>query len=188
MGTFYGFWTCRACGRENSGKDQNCNGCGRPRDKDTKFYPVSRGNSSKPREYIENYVNHGPDWNCSFCGRMNPATKTSCEGCGHARDESDKHYFELHPERVEVRKRPEDFNQGSDMPDWDEKGDPIYRERQLETEVDSNNEAFRNPETAADLAGNPFWNFVKGLDISRFIKPILVILILVALMGGLFFS
>lgn len=187
MGTFYGFWTCRACGRENSGKDQNCNGCGRPRDKDTKFYPVSRGNSSKPREYIENYVNHGPDWNCSFCGRMNPATKTSCEGCGHARDESDKHYFELHPERVEVRKRPEDFNQGSDMPDWDENGDPIYRERQRETEVDSNNEAFRNPETIADLASNPFWNFVKGLDIGRFIKPILAILTLVAVIGGLFF-
>ena len=55
MGTFYGFWACNYCGRENSGKDRECKGCGHPRDANTKFYPVSRGDSKKPREYITDY-------------------------------------------------------------------------------------------------------------------------------------
>lgn len=167
MGTFYGFWTCKACGRENSGKDQSCNGCGHPRDKDTKFYPVSRGNSKKPREYIDNYVNHGPDWNCSFCGRMNPATKTACEGCAHTRDESDKHYFELHLERVEPRKMLEDFNRDADESNWGRSDDPTYRKKQ------------RGPEAAVD--------FIKGLDIGRFAQPIFAALALIVMTVALIF-
>lgn len=190
MGTFYGFWTCRACGRENSGKDQSCNGCGRPRDKDTKFYPVSRGNSKMPRKYIENYVNHGPDWNCSFCGRMNPATRTTCEGCAHTRDQSDKHYLELHPERVEPRERLEDFDRDSDEPDWDRSGDPIYREQRHESRVSSDEEYMHKEHFSSDGFSKIPENvadFVKGLDVSSFIKPIFAVLAIIATIVGLVF-
>ena len=195
MGTFYGFWTCRSCGRENSGKDRNCNGCGHPRDKDTKFYPVSRGNSPKPREYIENFVDPGPDWNCSFCGGMNSATRNDCEGCGHTRDESDKHYFELHPERVEQRKNLSDFNHDSDAPTWDTEGDPIYRKRQEQTEDEYPEEDhFEN--TRSDEAVQPDSNFFgttekslldRAKNFSFLIKPALAVLALVALIIGLVF-
>ena len=109
LGTFYGFWTCEYCGRENSGKDRNCRGCGHPRDNNTKFYPAMHGDSARPREYIKDYVDLGPDWSCSYCGALNPATVKICKGCSHNREESDKHYFELHPERVEIRKNLSDF-------------------------------------------------------------------------------
>lgn len=48
-------------------------------------------------EYIEDEskISREPDWYCSFCQSLNPATKTTCESCGSSQKESDKNYFHL---------------------------------------------------------------------------------------------
>lgn len=170
MGTFYGFWQCKYCGRENSGKDLSCGGCGHSRDKDTKFYPTSRGDK-KPKEYIENYVNKGPDWLCSYCDSLNRADVSSCRNCGHTREESDKHYFELHPERVAVRKNLEDFDRDADVPSRREtresyESEPREKRKVTYSSVDSD----RSPRTISDFVGSSALDLVS----PGFLKYILL--------------
>ena len=179
MGTFYGFWACNYCGRENSGKDRECKGCGHPRDANTKFYPVSRGDSKKPREYITDYKNSGPDWNCSYCGSMNPAKKSSCKGCGHTREESDKHYFEIHPERKAVREDLSDFDDDSDAPKFNDIGFPIEEPKHAsdpapEPKFEPN--AVRIPSTVFDVVTE------KSQTIKWLIIAVLAILSIIGLL------
>ena len=98
------YWDCPNCGNTAiPGSSQSCPGCGHVRDASVKFYPPgSRPNT--PKVYVtdpakaESLLN-SPDWHCSFCGNLVNHYKNQCSGCGHTREESDKHYFDLHPER-----------------------------------------------------------------------------------------
>ena len=102
--TFYGYWTCDYCGEENRGDSKTCHGCGKTRGKDIKFYTDSK-TKSEPRVYTER-KEKGPDWHCSYCDSLNPDSESFCKNCGHPRDEEDKDYFDLHPERNAVKSEP----------------------------------------------------------------------------------
>ena len=101
-----GYWDCEYCGSTDiAGSELSCPNCGKGRGKNVVFHPNPRGGSNKPRHYIsENTEEYhratvGPDWVCSFCDSNNRADHPICRNCGHSKDESDRHYFELHPER-----------------------------------------------------------------------------------------
>ena len=102
---YWGYWDCPSCGNKDiSGKLRTCPGCGRPRDDSVTIHATPHDRSNTSREYITDpkeieHVRHNPDWHCSFCGSMNSAKSNRCPSCGHTREESDRHYFELHPER-----------------------------------------------------------------------------------------
>lgn len=98
------YWDCPHCGNTTiPGSSQSCPSCGHTRDGSVKFYPPgSRPNT--PKVYVTDPVKaerlrNSPDWNCSFCGNLVNHYQKQCPGCGHTREESDKHYFDLHPER-----------------------------------------------------------------------------------------
>ena len=99
--TFFGYWTCDYCGEENRGDSKTCHGCGKTRGQDVKFYINPKG-KSEPRKYVERRE-IGPDWHCSYCDSLNPNSESFCKNCGHPRDEKDKDYFDLHPERKGIK-------------------------------------------------------------------------------------
>ena len=102
---FMGYWDCRYCGEADiPGKDRSCPHCGRPRDESVVFHPDQHGHPHAPRQYVDdpteaNRLRNTPDWLCSYCGSLNSGSKYDCPSCGHTRSESDRHYFQLHPER-----------------------------------------------------------------------------------------
>ncbi|MBR0133925.1 hypothetical protein IJM16_01525 [Candidatus Saccharibacteria bacterium] len=99
-----GYWDCPYCGKSNiPGNMQSCTGCGRTRDGSVKFHPPGQSPST-PKVYVTDpdkadRLRNSPDWHCSFCGGMVNHYQSQCPNCGHTRDESDRHYFQLHPER-----------------------------------------------------------------------------------------
>ena len=104
MGIVMNYWDCPHCGKTAiPGSSQSCPGCGHTRDGSVKFYPPgSRPNT--PKVYVTDPVKaerlrNSPDWHCSFCNNLVNHYQNRCPGCGHTREESDKHYFDLHPER-----------------------------------------------------------------------------------------
>lgn len=93
--TIQGYWDCPYCGTVGiSGAERVCPGCGRPRGTDVTFYMKDK------QEYIDKKEG-GPDWLCSFCETLNSGTDTICKSCGASREDSQKNYFDLHPERRE---------------------------------------------------------------------------------------
>lgn len=98
---FYGYWTCKYCDNEHRGDINTCPNCGHPRSSDVKFHPNPH-NQYSDRQYVQDYHNSGPNWRCSYCDSMISAEKSVCPGCGHSRDQSDKDYFCLHPERSSI--------------------------------------------------------------------------------------
>ena len=100
-----GYWDCRHCGTADiPGSDRACPSCGKPRDNDVIFHPDKHGQPDAPRQYVTDrnkadWLRHNPDWLCSYCSSLNSAAKYTCSSCGHTRSESDRHYFQIHPER-----------------------------------------------------------------------------------------
>ena len=93
--TIQGYWDCPYCGTVGiSGTERICPGCGRPRGTEVTFYMKDK------TEYIDKKEG-GPDWLCSFCETLNSGQDTVCKSCGATREESQKNYFDLHPERRE---------------------------------------------------------------------------------------
>lgn len=87
-----GYWDCQQCGRTKiRGRHRYCPGCGRPRGDGVRFYMIETDN------YVEDQENSNrePDWYCSYCQSLNPATSKFCESCGASQAESDENYFEM---------------------------------------------------------------------------------------------
>ena len=107
-----GYWTCEYCGKKNIGGDvESCPGCGRTRGANITFYTTplevtdeELGFDERPEEGIhyvtdEEELAHaasGPDWHCSYCDSYNPHEVEICQNCGHARDEEDEDYYQVH--------------------------------------------------------------------------------------------
>lgn len=106
MGTIYGYWTCDYCGAENRGDKYQCTGCGKNRGKDVKFY-ITPKQINEPQQKAAK--SHGPDWHCPYCDSLNSAAQAKCGMCGHAREDSSKDYFNLHPEEAGFRPVGQDF-------------------------------------------------------------------------------
>lgn len=86
-----GCWDCTYCDTVRiSGELRECPNCGRPRDKDVKFYMADPKNYAADQEH----VNRKPDWLCPFCDSLNPDSEAICSSCGAPRDAKTKDYFE----------------------------------------------------------------------------------------------
>lgn len=106
-----GYWDCPYCGKSNvPGSEQSCPSCGRTRDNTVKFHPPSQSPST-PKVYVTDpdkaeRLRNSPDWHCNFCDSLVNHYQYICPNCGHNRDENDRHYFQLHPERRSARFSP----------------------------------------------------------------------------------
>lgn len=99
-----GCWDCQYCGTTRiSGDLRDCPNCGRPRDKDVKFY------IGDPANYAEDpdKVSKDPDWLCPYCDSLNPASERVCQSCGAVRDQNTADYFENQRQRAEEKARVE---------------------------------------------------------------------------------
>lgn len=107
--TFYGYWACQYCDSEHRGDITICPSCGHPRGDSVKFYPNPQ-KKQESRQYIQVHHDSSPNWQCSYCESMVPAEESLCPSCGHPRSQSDKDYFGLHPERLNIMLKGCDFD------------------------------------------------------------------------------
>lgn len=85
-----GRWDCPACGRiGNLGPEQNCNGCGRPRGPEVRFYLPEEAEVLTGETEIKR-AQSGADWTCDYCGTGNVKDASNCRSCGNARTDEDQ--------------------------------------------------------------------------------------------------
>ncbi len=99
-----GCWDCDYCGADRiRGDIRVCPNCGKPRGKDVRFYMAG------PKEYVKDpeTVDKDPDWLCSFCDTLNPASAKFCSSCGASHEDSELNYFQ-NKEKQEREKREEE--------------------------------------------------------------------------------
>jgi hypothetical protein len=99
-----GVWDCTYCdSKKIRGSIYECPVCGRPRDKDIKFY------IDNPHNYVDEEkaakLNKNPDWVCSYCDGLNSDDNDTCYNCGASREESELNYLELQKKKLEEKKR-----------------------------------------------------------------------------------
>lgn len=97
-------WKCSYCGRENRGRDRECQGCGRPRSTDTK-YDTGKHIAVLEGKEAEKYLK-GPDWFCECCDSYNPADLNECKSCGAPKGAS-KDYFQMRAEQERKNRQTE---------------------------------------------------------------------------------
>ncbi len=87
-----GLWDCKYCKTAGiSGSKRECPNCGKPRDKDTKFYMP--GKITYVAEEEASKINCNPDWICPYCNSLNSASYTTCQSCGSERTFENLDYF-----------------------------------------------------------------------------------------------
>ncbi len=92
-----GYWDCAFCDtKEIPGREKKCPNCGKPRGEDVIFYMKDTKNyvDDKNRGQFS-----GQSWYCSYCDTLNDSNAKFCTGCGASHEDSEKNYFDLHPER-----------------------------------------------------------------------------------------
>ncbi len=95
----YEYWDCPRCGNKGiRGDFRLCAQCGYGRGNDITFYRKEVDEVVTDDEQIEDFKK-GPDWVCSYCGSMISQKEGKCKGCGVARDDSVKNYFDLHKDQ-----------------------------------------------------------------------------------------
>ena len=108
-----GCWDCTYCGTTRiSGEIRDCPNCGRPRDKDVKFYMADPKNYAEDQEH----VNKNPDWLCPFCDSLNPDSETVCSSCGAPRDAKTKDYFQNQEQKAAEKAQQEQREQQQAAP------------------------------------------------------------------------
>ncbi len=98
-----GCWDCAYCGADRiRGDIRICPNCGKPRGSDVTFYMAG------PKEYVKDpeTVEKEPDWLCSYCDTLNPASSGTCSSCGASREDSELNYFQ-NKEKKEQREAEE---------------------------------------------------------------------------------
>jgi hypothetical protein len=75
-------WTCEHCGFQNLGRYKNCQKCGAPQSKDTKFHRPSDGPKEVTDPRLVQMAMNGPDVHCPYCGTRNPNGARLCSQCG----------------------------------------------------------------------------------------------------------
>lgn len=91
-----GFWDCNSCGKTGiRGSIKACPDCGKPRDKDTKFYLDPTKSRYVPKNKSAQ-INRNPDWVCEYCNGLNSDNDTYCSSCGSPRTSENLNYFEHH--------------------------------------------------------------------------------------------
>ena len=87
-----GYWDCSYCGTKTiKGTSRNCPNCQHPRDNSVKFYMLDEKQYLSEEE--ASTKGKGADWYCEYCGALNSVLDETCKGCGSAREEAKKDYF-----------------------------------------------------------------------------------------------
>jgi len=95
-----GHWDCAFCEtKEIRGGLRNCPNCGKPRDEHTKF--EMNANSRVLSDAEAKTIDRDPDWECSFCGNLNPDESLTCISCGGNKDDKKGTYFDARKEDAE---------------------------------------------------------------------------------------
>ena len=97
-----GLWDCSYCGQTGIlARYDRCQACGSARIAQTQFYmPKDIAAATLSSEEAAKTSN-APDWLCSFCGGLNSADRTTCSGCGSAREQATQDYGTLHSQTPE---------------------------------------------------------------------------------------
>lgn len=103
-----GCWDCDACGaRGVLGDAYACPSCGAPRPEDVRFYLPTDAERVEDAAGIA-AANAGPDWQCAFCDRWNPATAQACVSCAASVSDSERRQRERRFSEASVPRTPED--------------------------------------------------------------------------------
>jgi len=103
-----GRWDCDACGaRGVLGDAYSCSACGAPRPEDVRFYLPADAERVEDAAGIA-AANAGPDWQCAFCDRWNPATAQACVSCAASVSDSERRQRERRFDEASVPRAPED--------------------------------------------------------------------------------
>ena len=178
-----GYWICPYCGNSDiPGSSQSCPNCGRTRDNTVKFYPPGH-RPSTPKVYVTDHdkaerLRNSPDWHCSYCDSLVNHYKDRCPSCGHTRSESDKNYYQLHPERKSMRFSSDEIVQSPSSSDDEEYHRSTARNTTARNTVhEAVNHEYDEPRSTFGSS------HTLSLDIPW--KQIGIILLIVALVAGI---
>lgn len=168
-----GYWDCPQCGSKKiKGRFRYCNSCGRPRGKGVQFYMIETDN------YVDdsNQISSEPDWYCSFCQSLNPATSTTCESCGSSQEDSDMNYFQLlEDEKRKKQTEQEAKSMTEELNDVDEFVNPIIDQNvQSEGKKYSQNDNISTIEQYDDTRKRSF-NFGWIAKLGAMFLPIVLV-------------
>lgn len=153
-----GYWDCAFCDtKEIPGHEKKCPNCGKPRGEDVIFYMKDTKNYVKD-ENKKSFA--GGSWYCSYCDTLNEGSAKFCTGCGASHEDSEKNYFDLHPERKKKLTAKEATTNA----------DTLKKQKQ-DAEVKAFEDSMKQPEPAKSGGFRPI-----------FLIPILIVLAVVAML------
>ena len=153
-----GYWDCAFCDTKGIlGHEKVCPCCGKPRGEDVIFYMKDTKNYVK-EENKKDF--NGESWYCSYCDTLNEKENKFCTGCGASHEDSEKNYFDLHPERRKKLSAQEATTNADTL-----------KKRKQEAEVKAFEDSMKQPEPAKSGGFKPI-----------FLIPIIIVLAIVAMM------
>lgn len=117
-------WDCQSCGRKGIlARHRTCPYCGSP--KTVTNYIGDNPRSRTVSEEDKSLFTGVADWKCEYCGRLNKSDVETCIGCGSAREEAEKDYFDVRADEQKEKQKQEERRRA--------------REHVSDVEVQSNN-------------------------------------------------
>ena len=168
--TVEGYWDCPYCRTTKiKGRTEVCPGCNRRRGKETEFYLVETSEG-----FAIEHEKIGPDWFCDFCESYNSAKTNKCQSCGSTRVKENKSYFDINDktndylrEKRIAKRKPDPMSLNHFHKSSEEN---TYRKS---TEED----IYKKDPEEKDFKAT------YNIDIKKFLKPTLFIILVVALIS-----
>lgn len=168
-----GVWDCKHCGTNKiKSRYKECPNCGAPQSKDTKFYMDGKNYVSEEEAKT---ISRNPDWECSFCGKLNKDTDSNCQGCGALKEDSERNYFQIQKDKdAKVREEWVSkmgeyafFNEENESYEKNQKTESFGQEKLVEKVNDS---GIKN--NFKDTVTNNIKKFYNGTDLTTILKLI----------------
>lgn len=162
MADYVGRWKCDDCGTEVWGILRHCPNCGA---NTTGKYYLPEGEPPTTEEEVRRIIQAGPNWQCRFCQSDNYGDTGFCTECGGSRDGT-------------KRRRTREYG-AEEVPHTDEDvshdGEPAGEPART-----YGHSSFAS--TRFDSSSNR-WEGSPRVDVSRFMKPALIALVLLVIAG-----
>ncbi len=174
-----GYWDCQYCGTKKiKGNLRSCPNCGKPRDENTRFYIDPNHKEYVPQE-VAKKINRNSDWICNHCSQLNSDDSTHCKWCGSLRDSTNLDYHSniaKQKAKEAQEKQPEAWNERTQEEPQESKWyDVPHSEHDFEYSANSSSLSSR------------FTNAKRHSKISIPVKPLLIALLALVVIGGLVF-
>jgi hypothetical protein len=76
-------WHCGVCKTKNLGRFKNCQGCGKPKDREEYEMPEDLESAATVTDAaLLRMATAGPDWRCAYCNSDQRASDGNCGNCG----------------------------------------------------------------------------------------------------------